>query len=189
MTLPTSEQSSREQEAFEREWQRIDAGFFSKDGPVKEAAWQIWQAARSTLSGQTAEIGWNAGNTAAPGDFSEEIAALPAQTVPEGWPDALNLAPMPQSADPSAEIEAVQRDAWISVEHEMPKPYTDVLIAISTGKVLLASYFSQAGWDWAETDDAADMDAVVTHWMPLPPAPIAAAPQKGEASTSGGRDL
>lgn len=98
ITNPTTEQRSREQE---REQFEVDAYTYDFDLERFKCAapepwseykaqdtghrWAGWlaRAERSALSGQTAESGWNAGNTASHGDFSEEIAALPAQAVRE----------------------------------------------------------------------------------------------------------
>lgn len=105
-------------------------------------------------------------------------------------------------SDRSAELEAVQRDAWIGVDERVPDVGQEVLVygkspweaapsvkvdrwdELHESPVSFSSATIYVGDGWTEHDSDE-----ITHWMPLPPEPIAAAPQKGESSTSGGRDL
>ena len=74
-------------------------------------------------------------------------------------------------------------EGWIPVSERMPERNRDVILALTTGAVLVGFYYGQQmGWDWAETDTDEDADAAVTHWMPLPAAPVAAMSASNEGA-------
>jgi hypothetical protein len=53
------------------------------------------------------------------------------------------------------------------VSKARPPVGEDVLITLSTNKVVVGMRFHEF-WDWSESDDEADNEAHVTHWMPFP---------------------
>ena len=60
---------------------------------------------------------------------------------------------------------------WISVEDRLPEGITDALaVVLHDGFITRAAYHPDAGWNilFGDPDD----DAVVTHWIALPPAPV-----------------
>lgn len=57
---------------------------------------------------------------------------------------------------------------WTSVKTK-PAPFNkDLLITLSTGRVVVGMCHTGFGWDWADTDAEEDVDAEVTHWMQFP---------------------
>ncbi|SOY56826.1 DUF551 domain-containing protein [Cupriavidus taiwanensis] len=71
------------------------------------------------------------------------------------------------------EVTAQTAPTWIPVSDRLPANGSEVLAALSTGKTVLAYHFAHHAWDWAESDNEADNEAHITHWMPLPLAPKA----------------
>jgi hypothetical protein len=61
-----------------------------------------------------------------------------------------------------------QPDLWTPVMESAAPVDTDLLLTISTGKVVVGMWHSGFGWDWADTGEDADEDASVTHWRRFP---------------------
>jgi hypothetical protein len=62
---------------------------------------------------------------------------------------------------------------WISVEDRYPISGMDVLVICMDGWVDVADYYPYAGWVTRDgSPPGADNRNPVTHWMPLPSAPI-----------------
>lgn len=57
---------------------------------------------------------------------------------------------------------------WISVSDQLPNKYINLLLTISTGKVMTGYYAGNRSWEWPDTDDDEDLEAHVTHYMHLP---------------------
>lgn len=57
-----------------------------------------------------------------------------------------------------------QGDGWISVEDRLPEPNVVVIVAFGDGEVAPAQWLRSVWSYWR-------MDADITHWMPMPPAP------------------
>jgi hypothetical protein len=71
------------------------------------------------------------------------------------------------SATEGAPALAEQTAKWIPVAERLPQRHIDILITLSTGKVV-AGIFCGEFWDWAETDDEDDANAEATDWKPWP---------------------
>ena len=70
-----------------------------------------------------------------------------------------------------APAQDTQDAKWVSVEDGLPEGITDALaVVLHDGFITRASYHPDAGWNifFGDPDD----DAVVTHWIALPPAPV-----------------
>lgn len=71
---------------------------------------------------------------------------------------------------PPAEQGERKPDMWVPV-HEVRPPFdTDLLLTISTGKVVIGMWHGEFGLDWADTGDVADEEAHATHWRLFPAA-------------------
>lgn len=92
----------------------------------------------------------------------------------------ITLSP-PQPTERSAELEAVQRDAWRPIETAPLGAWVLVAGGPSRSACQQMTGRTVDRMEWVSGDDGYSMYLNPTHWMPLPPAPIAAAPQKGEA--------
>ena len=67
---------------------------------------------------------------------------------------------------------------WINVQDELPKDYTDVLVAFtnttphSGGRYVDAAYYSdEKGWRWTDDVDVNTQVIEITHWRPMPRLP------------------
>lgn len=71
-------------------------------------------------------------------------------------------------------LSALQRqpDLWVPVKGSLAPADTDLLLTISTGKVVVGMWHSNFGWDWVDTGEAADEEAHVTHWRLFPMAAV-----------------
>ena len=51
--------------------------------------------------------------------------------------------------------------------------YETVIVAINGTHITTGSFMPQIGWHWESTEgeNYDECDALVTHWMPLPPPP------------------
>lgn len=74
----------------------------------------------------------------------------------------------------ATKVQAARDEAsqWISLKDARPADFQPVLVALSTGTVVVGMRASM-GWHWDETDDLEDADATATHWMPIPRSPAA----------------
>lgn len=86
----------------------------------------------------------------------------------------------------ASQSEEQGKDAWISVDDKLPEKNIEVMVFFegasslaSTGQYT-ASKFDHDGWCYPKEnfDDANDEWPTVTHWMPLPAAPVAT-PKEG----------
>jgi hypothetical protein len=60
---------------------------------------------------------------------------------------------------------------WISVKERLPERDTTVLVAMG-GCVTIADWYMNSGWSFDREDTALFPSRIVTHWMPLPDAPV-----------------
>lgn len=57
---------------------------------------------------------------------------------------------------------------WISVKDRLPDDYMEVLTWRQRKKCMCIASYSMGIW---EKDDEFNSEIIVSHWMPLPPAP------------------
>lgn len=87
-----------------------------------------------------------------------------------------NLVPSPELVDAFIAGAEYARPKWISVDERLPKLYDEVLVAGNAGK---GPFVHIAELDTDDTDNTVWwngdpyrwMPGMITHWMPLPPAP------------------
>lgn len=60
-------------------------------------------------------------------------------------------------------------DSWISVNEQMPDEETVVLVSNSKSKEVTIAYYACERW---LNEKHCELNAVVTHWQPLPGPPI-----------------
>lgn len=59
-------------------------------------------------------------------------------------------------------------DGWVACSERMPAPFVDVIA--SDGKQTICAHIIEGEW-WCIVSETAEEPGIVTHWMPLPPAP------------------
>jgi hypothetical protein len=86
------------------------------------------------------------------------------------------LVSLAEASTPAREAGAV--GGWISVDESLPTKFEEVLISFkgstlaATGQYTGNKRDSEDGWCYPSENSGDETDWTVTHWQPLPPAPL-----------------